>query len=990
MRRFTFESLRSAFEPVLRNTLQDEHDRRTTWLEDQLSSLEGELAAWTEEVHEKDLPTSAALEKLLTTLLQWSSELVVLPVSLELDRTFDRWESRYQHIIADVPGQIEFPLDKKEYRRIRKGDSLRVIFWRIRFAIRMLFRPKKRGIIIRNINVPDFLRMHLGQLVMETLTDQWVEQIETASNQIRPTHVAIVDKIRSMLPEEEEETSGVRSLPRLHMRQIVEEILELTAGLTPMPLDLELATEEIIEEMEFYWTFAGTSILPANTWRGYRWRRYSKQLLRHFKKLTHRWIQILLLRGDELGKDLDLLRLELRSRRMIENIASTIPDRIERDTLPEFERLREQLKGILATARELEDYDSMKAFLSRDARHLLEHLRRDRLNAVADKLLDTKLEAMPDEVLIEIRTGIDAMNPVRYILSKLDTKPQIPKYRFTEMPITQTIKLDQYDRLRRGLFRFTQLTTGSISEMSIRITDIEHLLQFALETSSNLLGRRRDEAQVKKARTELVNGYKRALQQVEELQKEVGQLGKTTVDAISSRLIQFQGGIRELIDNDRALVLQTRALKANAKHGFARLGASISGGFGGFGNGIKRVFDFLFGWVRGAYIDIRRLSGLDVPTSTVDPRLLKLISDAQEQITHLPLVYRRIFRLHPLDDERFFVSREKELTELARQAELWRQGQVASTAIIGERGSGRTTLLRIALKRIFNEDKIFWIDLEQTLEDADKFAKHLSKALRMGKITDIDKIEEKLLEGDPAVIVFEDVHNLFLRTVDGFEALERFLLLVARTSSKIFWIMTCTTFSWSYLDKVMGIGGHLQWVLQLSNLSTEEITNALMRRSRASGFKTRVEPNERALKSKTYKRLRSEEERQRYLLSYFFGSLSRFAVGNITVAILFWLHSIRGNDSGVLRLAPDISFDSSFIRSFHPDDLFTMQALAVHEFLDAAQHARVFHQDVSVSRTHLSRLRNMGVLEESTGGFRIHPFLYRPIIEVLKERNMLP
>ena len=92
----------------------------------------------------------------------------------------------------------------------------------------------------------------------------------------------------------------------------------------------------------------------------------------------------------------------------------------------------------------------------------------------------------------------------------------------------------------------------------------------------------------------------------------------------------------------------------------------------------------------------------------------------------------------------------------------------------------------------------------------------------------------------------------------------------------------------------------------------------------------------------------------------------------------------------MLRLAPDISFDSSFIRNFHPDDLFTMQALAIHEFLDADQHARVFHQDVSVSRTHLSRLRNMGVLEESVGGYRIHPFLYRPIIEVLKERNMLP
>jgi hypothetical protein len=807
---------------------------------------------------------------------------------------------------------------------------------------------------------------------------------------LHPLHLTTVERTRGLLPGEEEDTEEAATLREFNAKSLARDILSSARQLTRPEPELQPVVSNILAKIEFKWTFAGTKLVPRKSWSGRRWRKLLRHYTRTFHRSTHRWIQILLLRGDEWGKDLDLLRLEVRAQKLIEEYSGSIPKRIESGTIPEFQRLHNQLSNAREMLESLDDYDSIRAYLNRDAKSLLKSLRSDELTSVADTLLDTKLEAVPDETLRTVKSAVDSVTKIRHLLSKLETGKPVPRYRFVELPIADTISLDIYARLKRGLFRFTQLTTGSLSEMSSRISDIENVIKFSHETSSNLLGRRRDSGDVEKAKQELDNGYKRALSQTRDMKKELRKLGRTTVEAVNSRLRNFQLGVRELIDNDRAMSIQARVMKANARVGLAHVWKSTAESFANSGRWLGSSVITVGGWIRGAVTDIRRLSGLEVPTSAVDPRLLRLLSEAREHMDMLPLVYQRIFRLHPLTDERFFISRQEELAELDRQSQLWKHGHIASTAIIGERGSGRTSLLKIAIHRSFTDVNVRWIDLDQTIEDSRDFAKHLTKALRLGKAISLDAIERKLLAGDKTVIVFEDLHNLFLRTIDGFEALERFLLLMSRTSSKVFWILTCTKYSWSYLDKVAGVSGHLQWTIDLTDFSTEEVTAALMKRSRASGFKVQVLPSSKVKRSRSYRKLRNDEERQRYLFNHYFQQLSRFAAGNITVAILFWLHSIRGNEGGVLQLSPDITFDPSFIRTFHPDDLFTLQAFAIHEFLDDEQHARVFHQKVDASRRQLSRLRNLGILEESTGGYRIHPFLFRPVVEVLKERNMLP
>ena len=67
----------------------------------------------------------------------------------------------------------------------------------------------------------------------------------------------------------------------------------------------------------------------------------------------------------------------------------------------------------------------------------------------------------------------------------------------------------------------------------------------------------------------------------------------------------------------------------------------------------------------------------------------------------LPEIYRLLFRLAPVEDQRFLVGREQELAGLEQALKDWEAGRFAACLVVGARGSGKTSLLNCAAAEIF-------------------------------------------------------------------------------------------------------------------------------------------------------------------------------------------------------------------------------------------------------------------------------------------------
>jgi hypothetical protein len=229
---------------------------------------------------------------------------------------------------------------------------------------------------------------------------------------------------------------------------------------------------------------------------------------------------------------------------------------------------------------------------------------------------------------------------------------------------------------------------------------------------------------------------------------------------------------------------------------------------------------------------------------------------------------------------------------------------------------------------------------------------------------------------------------MYLKTISGFSGLEKFLNLISRTKHIIFWITTCTLYSWQFLKKAIGIDSHFQRLLTLYHITPQELKSIIMKRHRASGYLLEFESNGNPRRKKKSK---SDDENpyQINLENSYFHNLHRFAGGNITTAILLWLRSIKKFSKDKMVLSTNLNIDFKFLDVLSEENILTLSAILHHEIMSPESHSVIFNQNMNRSRQQLENLECEGLIVKNGHGYQIHPFIYRPLVQILKNKHIL-
>jgi hypothetical protein len=126
----------------------------------------------------------------------------------------------------------------------------------------------------------------------------------------------------------------------------------------------------------------------------------------------------------------------------------------------------------------------------------------------------------------------------------------------------------------------------------------------------------------------------------------------------------------------------------------------------------------------------------------------------------------------------------------------------------------------------------------------------------------------------------------------GMELLEQLMGFMMQTQTQIFWVVTCSTYSWYYLRKTIHSEQYFQRIIKLGEFSNGDIKSIIMNRHRLSGFDLVFESNGNIADNKKLKKLQTEDHRQDFLNKQYFHKLNQISAGNVSVAMLYWLRSI--------------------------------------------------------------------------------------------------
>ena len=401
-------------------------------------------------------------------------------------------------------------------------------------------------------------------------------------------------------------------------------------------------------------------------------------------------------------------------------------------------------------------------------------------------------------------------------------------------------------------------------------------------------------------------------------------------------------------------------------------------GYSKISNIIEEIREF-FGLMEVEHINIQKTN------------IAALLHETDLKFRELPYIYRRLFDFKLAAESPFFVRSQPLFEAVSNSYKLWQSGFPSSLVILGEKGSGRTTMLKYIEDEYFENEKVEKIIFIKTIFDEKQLILELCTQLKIQPKEHISDLALLLnRRRKKSVIVVENLQNCFLRTVNGYNAIQALLYLMSETREKILWVGTCSRYAWNFLNVAVKISDFFTHSISVDSQSDKNIEELIIRRQVASGYQLQMVPSVQVIKSRAYKKILDDPEKvQVYLKELFFERLNKMAEGNPTVAMIFWIRSIQKIEGAEILIKPIELNGIEYLSELDSQVLFVLTAFVLHDVLNANELAITMNINKISAETMISRLCTRGLLLNTESGCSLNDLIYRQVVRLLISKNLI-
>lgn len=325
------------------------------------------------------------------------------------------------------------------------------------------------------------------------------------------------------------------------------------------------------------------------------------------------------------------------------------------------------------------------------------------------------------------------------------------------------------------------------------------------------------------------------------------------------------------------------------------------------------------------------------------------------------------------------------MADVPQVIEAWKHatGGEHSLAIIGDKGSGKSSLLRV-IKSNCKNCRIIKITVPPKLVTRNAvltfFSEYMRHDLSRGAdaLTAVDGTFEKTL------VLVDEAHNLFLGTIDGFDGYRAFMELVNAGTSNLFWCATFNRRSWDYLCGVFGSSQYFRNVLTLPPMTDADIQNLILTRHRRTGFTLSYDAIIRATQSLEDFGGLSHIETQ------FFRLLWGQSKGNPRAAIVLWTSALQAAGNKRLKVGIPHYKPIRGLENVGDDALFVYATIIRHENLTAEETVATANLSPGVVHDAIRiGIDTQAIVMDADRRYRVSPTAQFALIQLLMGKNFI-
>ncbi len=264
--------------------------------------------------------------------------------------------------------------------------------------------------------------------------------------------------------------------------------------------------------------------------------------------------------------------------------------------------------------------------------------------------------------------------------------------------------------------------------------------------------------------------------------------------------------------------------------------------------------------------------------------------------------------------------------------DAWRTtvGGEHSLAIVGDKGSGKSSLLRV-IEHDGKDCRVIKITVPPKLVTREAVLAFFSEQLGL----DLTRGAEVLVASDATreqtLILVDEAHNLYFGAIGGFAGYRAFMELVNAGTANLFWCAAFNRRAWDYLRGVFGSNQYFRNALPVPPMSDTDIQSLILTRHKRTGYTVSYDAIIRATQSTDDLGGTAQIETQ------FFRLLWGQSKGNPRAAIVLWRAALQAAGGQRLRVGIPRPRPIKGLEAVGDEALFVYAAILRHENLTAEE-----------------------------------------------------
>ena len=686
--------------------------------------------------------------------------------------------------------------------------------------------------------------------------------------------------------------------------------------------------------------------------------------------------------------DEDRLELKYSLLKSFDETSDALQLRVNRHILPHLEAIAGVLKkseeNIALSAGEKVD---LRAIVIKERRTILKDLKHNKIPEAVETLIEQALASLVGKMELTLEDGINRLRKNTTLSKSLERSKETKSSELQSFSLQELLSHATFPEFESLLRQTKSTIVQDLDKVQKSLTDLSNISDFNLESALAML--EREDKAIEESLIVAKEGLQRAAAKCDDIAKEVITLKEKVLANLNSAVSNFNKQLDKLSDPDNIFDLQLQIAKAKALgRGRAFKGQALEL----LRTSVPYIRNYSYKTTQQAvsyYQKFRSQYGLAKVPTLVSAEISDYLAEVNSSIAMLPFVYQRLFDIAPLKERSFYEERTRETAILKKAYNNWTKGHYAPVVVVGEKGAGATTLINFFIKDLQTHYKVLLANDFLSVPDQKTLLSSLSAILN---VPDADNVDEFVTDinnlPDRYIVVMENLQQFYLRKVGGFETLKTLLKIMSRTNKKIFWITSCHTYTWHYLDKTLDISDFFGYINFLEGLKDEQIVQAILKRHLMSGYNIRFEAPPEIRLSRKYRKL-SDTEKQDYLEKHFFISLNKFAKNNLSLALIYWLRSTKGVEGNMISFGFINPLNFGFLEAISTQKITILHALLLHGTLSASSLADMLSKDPEDLKMLALLLHDDGIIVEEDNRYMINPLLYRQTVNLLQSRNFI-